>query len=162
MFILPHLIFSGFNFCNRLLHLGQADLDILAHGQIFSCRPNLPVDLGQLLIHTSFLRLKAVPGGGTPIQYSYCLQIPGVLRLHPGQPVLIELFCLGQGVHIGQGVVQLLPFLFRTLRIVRCLVRLASASSVRVWNAAMSPWVAISFSRRKSNCSRYRSDFITS
>ncbi len=46
--------------------------------------------------------------------------------------------------------------------IVRCLVRVASVSSVRARNASMSAGVAMPLSRRNENCSRYRSNLTTS
>ncbi len=53
MFIVYHLIFSGFDFMDLLLHPRQPALDLTAQGQLFPLCPDLAVDLRELLINFS-------------------------------------------------------------------------------------------------------------
>ena len=86
-------------------------MDFPAQSQLLPCRPDVAVDLRQLLVQFSLFCHKPIRGDTTLLQNRSSLHVPEKFRFHAGQPFLVERLGLGQCRCVCQGGVQLLPFL---------------------------------------------------
>ena len=94
-----------------VFHLGPVPFNGFAQGNLLPCLPDLTVDVRQLPVQLRLFRHELLPMDPTLLQRGDGVHVAGEGFLHAGHAGLIAVLCRGEGLRVGEGVVECPPFL---------------------------------------------------